>query len=139
MRNLRSVCFAVFLVPSVLMGPIAHACLGPSLESSIFFDEQELKAGIDGPAIAKVTITALTSEFVGIARVDKVIKGEIDRDTIVVTVLATYCTRGFGIGASGIVVGSLKRNAQGELVLTAIEETNSQRRARMKAHSTQGR
>jgi hypothetical protein len=120
----------------VLGTSAARACPGQFSESSIFFDERDLTVGVDGPAVADVTIIALPSRFVAVARVNKAIKGSIDRETIVVTVNpATSCTRGFGIGASGIVVGSLKPNAQGELVLTAMEESNSTRRARWKAHS----
>jgi hypothetical protein len=114
----------------------ASACLGQFSESSIFFNEQDLTAGVDGPVVAHVKIIALPSRYVAVARVNKIIKGSIDRETIIVTVNpATACTRGFGIGASGIVVGSLKSDDQGELVLTAAEESNSMRTARWKAHS----
>jgi len=133
-----SISFAL-LVASVLMSPIAHACLGEFSESSIFFDEQDLKAGIDGQVVVEAAIIELTAEFVGIARIDKIIKGAIDKNKIVITTVASSCTRGFGVGASGIVVGSLERNAHGELTLVAKQESNHQREARRKAHATPAR
>jgi hypothetical protein len=126
-----------FLASSTVTSSIARACLGEFSETSIFFDEQDLKAGIDGQAVAKVTITELSNEFSGVARVDKTIKGAIDTDKIVITLVGHDCARGFGVGAGGIVVGSLQRNARGELVLNPTAESNSARRARRKAHSLQ--
>jgi len=106
----------------------ALACIGPSQEQTVFFETSDIAAGIDGPAIAQVTISEVRvspdgNHWVGVAAVEKVIKGPIDSRTIHVLVFPTSCSRGLGSGAHGIIVGTLNRNRNGIIEVTARTDT----------------
>lgn len=137
MQAFRAASLAIIL--AALLCGTAQACPGPMFGQSIFFEDV---TGLDAPVIARVGIlTMLRREFpvpgvrvpdheyverftlVGLARVDAVIKGELDAKTIKVSALPSSCGPYFDAGVSGIVAGSLTRDAQGFPVLKLISET----------------
>jgi hypothetical protein len=102
------------LVATCLSCTDAAACFGPAFVRSIFYDE--VPGGTNAPAIAEVTIigysrTAEKEYFVGVGRVDRVFRGEIDSQTIKVLSGLTECLRRYDIGSHGIVIGTLRRDA----------------------------
>jgi hypothetical protein len=127
-RTLRVLSFGV-MATLLAGGGNALACRGLQWERTIFFDE--VSANIDVPAIVQVTITEMVTteryDQVGVARVHRVIKGPIDGQTLKIVAMPTSCGGGIAPGASGIVMGTLRRDAQGELELVAISETVGER------------
>lgn len=113
----------------------AIACPYPGQEQTVFFEENDISAGADDPAIAEVTIKEVRPStdnkfFVGVATVERIIKGPIDGPAIHILVLPTSCLRGFGEGVHGIVAGTIHRNAEGVLELIARTDTPDARRLR---------
>jgi hypothetical protein len=103
----------------------ALACLAPSYMQTVFFDE--VPDGVDAPAIVQVRIidvshTHPAGYFVGIGKVEKVIKGDIDRDTVRVLTVLSDCENRFPVGAHGIVMGDMQRDSNGEIEILAISE-----------------
>ena len=107
----------------------ALACYSAGSEVSVFFKEEDLVDGIDAPTMVDVTIISVSASadnthWVGNARIKRVVKGSIDADLMKVLVFPSSCgPRGFGIGASGIVIGALRRDVEGALALTAVQES----------------
>jgi hypothetical protein len=117
-------------------GDNALACRGFQWEQTIFFDE--VPANIDVPAIVQVIITDVATvneryEQIGAALVHRVIKGPIDGQTLKIVATPTSCGGGIAPGASGIVMGTLRRDAQGALELVAISESFGERQDRKSA------
>ena len=109
----------------------AAACIGPIDMASIFYDD--VPEGVDAPAIVQVTIIDLPATnskeyFVGIGKVERVIRGEIDSAAIRVLSQLGACLNRFQVGARGIVIGTIQKNSQGEIELLAIPEPFSLRR-----------
>jgi hypothetical protein len=129
-RSLAALCFILAGANSAISS--AHACYAFAMEQSTFFEEQDLVAGVDAPAIAEVTILQIyatgNNRAVALARVDRAIKGPIEGAVIaVVGVQSSSCNRGFRIGASGIIVGGYRRNADGMFEISAISEFMEER------------
>jgi hypothetical protein len=109
----------------------ALACIVPDFMQTVFRDE--VPDGVDAPVIVQVTIVDLSythpdGYFVGIGKVEKVIKGNIDRDTVRVLSVISDCQNMYPVGARGIVIGSMQRNSNGEIEILAIPERFEERR-----------
>ncbi len=122
---------SVILIAMTVAFTDATACLGPIDMMTIFYDE--VPQGIDASAIVQVTIVELppTNDnhyFLGIGRVERVIKGEIDGATIRVLSPTGDCLNKFSIGSRGIVIGDIRKSSRGEVELLAIPESFSVRR-----------
>jgi hypothetical protein len=112
----------------------AVACQSPSSRMSIF--HTKVPPTLDAPIVAEITIIKLIRSkagvaggyedrfsFEGDARVERVVKGVIDETIIrVVAPYVTTCDDPFGIGSTGIVLGSMRRNDDGLLELRAISD-----------------
>jgi hypothetical protein len=133
-RTLRVLSFGV-MAALLAGGDYALACRGFQWERTIFFDD--VPANIDVPAIVQVTITDMVSmekyDQTGVARIHRVIKGPIDGQTLKIVAMPTSCGGGIAVGASGIVMGTLRRDAQGGLELVAISESWGERQQRKNA------
>jgi hypothetical protein len=98
-----------------------NACIDEGYADRILFEEQDVKAGLDGPFIARVTPVGGVRNGTGLwvirARVDEVIKGSFDGDEINIAIPAvTSCGLvGVEAGVSGIVIGRLERDWAGML------------------------
>jgi hypothetical protein len=110
----------------------ALACLVPSLEQTIIFDDPP--TSLDAPVIAEVTITDMSEAIdpsngwvlaVMNARVEKVIRGSIDSKALKIVTYLSDCSR-VGVG-HGIVAGELRRGAKGDLELMAVQESGAER------------
>jgi hypothetical protein len=108
----------------------ALACVDPG---SVFFED--VPPGVDASAIVQVTIVEVSNThpsryFAGIGKVEKVIRGDIDRDTVTVLTALGDCLRRFPVGSHGIVIGDLQRGANGDIEILAIAETFRTRQMR---------
>jgi hypothetical protein len=124
-----SVVVAICLVPGT--STRALACFGPVNQMTVFYDE--VPDGVDAPVIVQVRIIDVSNThpagyFVGIGKVEKVIKGHIDRDTVRVLTVLSDCENRFPVGAHGIVMGDIQRDSNGEIEILAIPETFGARR-----------
>ena len=110
----------------------ASACRGLFWERSIFFDE--VPAGIEAPAIAKVFVVAVVpngSWQVGIAYVQQAVKGSFDRWwPLRIALRPTSCGPYLRAGISGFVAGELRRGAYGMLELDPVAESYGEREVR---------
>jgi hypothetical protein len=127
----RAICLSLFLCLPVVSSAIA--CPYPGQAQTAFFQENDISAENTDQAIVEVTIkevrpSADNSFLVGVATVERVIKGPIEGPAIHVLVLPTSCLRGFG--GRGIVVGEIHRNAEGILELRARMDTSDARQLR---------
>lgn len=120
----------------------AAGCVVSDSFGTIFFEETP--RGTNAPIVAKITITQIVSEpvasydarsndpyrlfYVAIARVDQVLKGGFDRDSIMIVAPGGDCNLKLRTGATGMVAGSLEISAQGELQLILVSESAEQRR-----------
>ncbi len=114
----------------------AQACRGPQFEFSIVLPDLN---GIDAPVAMQVTITKMIREefvksgvhvpqeqyeqrytLVGLARVEKVLRGEFSEPFVRIAVLPTSCGPIIRAGLSGIVAGRLERDAEGAIVLKPV-------------------
>jgi len=105
----------------------ALACW-PGFERTLFFEQADLAHGIDAPAIVEVTITdaAETNRpgyWTAVARVEKVLKGQIDGSVIKIIWIPTSCDHIFRAGDRGIVIGTLKRDSGGAIELVPRGES----------------
>ena len=127
------------LIAAGCCSPVAAlACLGPSYERTIIFNH--VPADVDAPVIAEVTIIDMTpdlrdvsssaSEAVMNARVENVIKGQIEQGPLRIVTPLTDCSNGFGAGVHGFVAGELRGDAQGRLELVAMNENIRKANAR---------
>ena len=92
---------------------------------SIFYDD--VPGNVDASAIVEVTIIAFVDTnrsgyLVGTAKVERVIKGDINSDTIRVLTGIGDCLPKFPVGTRGIVIGNIRRDEQGVIELMAIPE-----------------
>jgi hypothetical protein len=119
----------------------ALACLGPTLEQTIIFEDPSLS--LDAAVIVQVTITDVSEVIdpsngwvsaVMSARVEKVIRGSIDSKTLKIATYLGNCTR-LGVG-NGIVAGELRRDAKGDLELMAVQESRAERDLRKSRERT---
>jgi hypothetical protein len=112
------------------------ACPGMYAESTIIF--VDVPTSLDAAVVVEATISDISriTDHTGLAwvvmdaRIDRVIRGQIDDRTVRIVALETSCTKGFGAGSRGIVAGTLRRDAQGLAELVAIQESRAQRSAR---------
>ena len=125
-RSFNVLSVGIFMMAFECSG--AMAC-GAPCPASIFVDFADLVAGVKADAIVQVEIAATSdsvthwagvdrSTWIGLARVIKVLKGDIDSEVIRLYVPAM--TPGFQVGASGIVAGTLQRNVAGVLELRVM-------------------
>ena len=127
----------------------AQACRGPQFEHSIILTDLN---GIDAPVAMQVTITKMIKEefvkpgvhvppeqytqrytLVGVARVEKMIRGEFNEPFVRIAVLPTSCGPIIRTGLSGIVAGRLEQDAEGAVVLRPVSESEYMRQNRLKA------
>jgi hypothetical protein len=116
-------CFAI----CCMAGTSAVACM-PATERGILFEH--VPTDIDAPVIIEATVYDSSQVGDGAghqmvvmnARVDRVIKGSIDVETLKIFVYLGGCTR-VGIG-QGIVLGELRDDPERGLMLQAIEGAN---------------
>src|SRR5262249_28986252 len=110
----------------------SFGCLGPTFEQTVIFDE--IPTSIDAPVIVEVTITDVSEAIepstgwvlaVMSARVERVIRGSIDRKTLKIVTYTGDCSR-VGVGR-GFVAGELRTDAKGNLELMAVQESRAQR------------
>jgi hypothetical protein len=129
----------VVLLAACAASSDAQACLFSSLARTFFFEDIDLANGVDAPAIARVTITAMTDShssenrsWTATAHVDRVLKGQIPSRDIKIKVMwvPSLCDFSFRVGAKGIVVGTIKRDPQGVLELLATFESLEDRERR---------
>jgi hypothetical protein len=121
-----------------LLSGEAGACPGPGFHYGIFFDDIP---EIDNAVVARITITSVITDpahpsardhfQVARARVDQVIKGDVNGREIIVRVRGSSCGPWLGEG-SGMVIGTLGRTADDDLELTLLPESHYQREARKK-------
>jgi hypothetical protein len=115
----RTVMIAL-IAASVGCSEVLACAVYPARLPTIIFTYEDLSNGIDAPAIVEVTIMGYNEGVV--ARVEKVLKGQIDGAEIKIIANLSTCGFGFAIGERGIVVGALRRDARGSLELIAVEE-----------------
>ena len=123
MRSLRVITLAMFAACASAAN--AEACFMLSPVRSLFFNETPV--GIDAAVIARVTLMAVGKSNISdepiqyaVARVDRIIKGEIERPFIWIGIRRLTCGDWLGPGSNGIVVGSLLRHAQGSIELMPV-------------------
>ena len=68
----------------------------------------------------------------GVARVEKVIRGELSDPFVVVAVLPTSCGPFIRAGLSGVVAGKIERDSHGGAVLIPVMESESMKTNRLK-------
>jgi hypothetical protein len=105
----------------------ALACRDPESQQTIFVDHfvDRLVARVDASIIAQVTITDVSTTadndyFVGFARVDRVLKGTLEAQSIRILSLLSDCNPAYDAGAKGIVAGAIRRNVGGVPELIAV-------------------
>jgi hypothetical protein len=127
--SLVTFCFIIAALNTAISP--ARGCYAFAMEESYFYDEQDLATGVDAPAIVEVTILQLSAtasnQGVALARVERRIKGPVDGSVIAVAAAPSSCNRGFRVGATGIIVGGLRRNAEGMFEIVAISERLEER------------
>ena len=123
MRSLRALTLG--LLAAGIAAPSALACIGPTLERAVFF--QDVPAGLDAPVIARVTVIAIGETTItaergpyAVARVEQVIKGTIDRPVVWISALSSSCGPFFRVGFGGVVLGTLRQAGNGALELLPV-------------------
>lgn len=124
--------FCIAVLAASFVTADANACLVYSSHLRMLFDE--IPFGLDAPVIARITgIGVLPGASKGgavvLARIDKVIKGELDGEFVRLAYLLTSCGPAdpkHYVGASGIVLGTLARNDEGALELRPIYDNDNQ-------------
>ena len=127
----------VSLILVYLASGAAQACRGEFNERTIMFDE--VPSSLDAPMVVEATIIDrldVIDAATGLGwavmngRIEKVIRGPVDIGPLKIVTEFWDCTTGFGAGSHGIVVGTLRQDAQGAPEMVAIQESNSERRIR---------
>lgn len=122
--SLRALC----LIVGCLVFDRAEACLVASSASGVLFDH--IPEGIDAPVVVEVTIVGREADIsspqhtplaVMNARVERVIRGTLDSDTLKVVTYLSSCTR--LIVGHGFIAGTLEHDAQLGLELIAIQRS----------------
>jgi hypothetical protein len=136
--------FAVAIASSI--SGQALACRGADLETTIFFSD--IPVGVDAAAILQVTITELIKDpskrsnfhragdesysFTGVARVEKVIKGDIQSPTIKVVAPWSDCDHPLTIESHGVIIGKVEPDSEGIPIFFPIAESNLERQIRQR-------
>jgi hypothetical protein len=128
---MRSVCnvLSVGLFVAAFECSGAMACAVPPCHESIFVDFTDLVAGVEAPTIVQVEITATSggvthwagvdrNNRLGLARVKKVLRGDIDSE--VVRLYVPAMAHGFHVGASGVIAGTFHPDFAGVPVLRVM-------------------
>lgn len=142
--NFKNGCIAALLSSCLVLVSFhsdqALACIVPSQGRTPFFDD--IPANIDKPVILRVTVTSLLESpwdpkwndpaskrrsFNALARVDRVLKGSIDSETVRLAAPPSSCDRPFAIGDSGIVIGTPRVRESGMIELHLISESMDER------------
>ncbi|WP_315768998.1 hypothetical protein [Bradyrhizobium sp. SZCCHNR2012] len=106
----------------------AAACAVASVQTGVLFDH--IPEEVDAPVILEVTIVSIEADIsspkygrlaVMNARVERVIKGTLDRDALKVVTSLSTCTR-LGVG-HGFVAGAIDHDARLGLELIAIQRS----------------
>jgi hypothetical protein len=113
----------------------AEACF-PGYEFRMLFEK--IPFALDAPVIARITGVEVLSgaskrDAVVLARIDKVIKGELEGEYIRLVYQRTSCGPSFPqsyVGASGIVLGKLERNDEGAISLRPTYDSRNHEMAR---------
>jgi hypothetical protein len=106
----------------------ALACPGWGWLSTIFFEESDLATDLDAPVIADIMIISVSeSGAIAIAKINRIIKGEIKGSEIRIAVPQSSCDFGVVRGARGIVIGAIATDIAGNSELVAIAESNIDR------------
>jgi hypothetical protein len=128
------------LVASLMACADAAGCSDGGSHYTILFDSVPRR--VDAPVIAQVKVIEIIigdsvpppyqgawgrHSFHSYARVERVIKGAIEDRIIRLIVPASYCAQGLGAGDSGIVIGDVRRNSQGELEMNAATDSYDER------------
>jgi hypothetical protein len=124
----------------------ALGCYASILQETYFFEEQDIAAGAgaDAPVILEVAIESfsgtptLNYKLAGSAFVEKVIKGSIPNNPIIIIASRSFCNLGMKVGAKGIVIGAFRENSQGAPEFIALKEKVEQLLTRRALHA-QGR
>lgn len=125
-------------IAAILVCARADACRVSDNRETTFFDE--IPVGIDAPIFAQVTVTRIIPEptmnlpaglsFSGLARVRKVVRGQLAKRVVRISAPKTSCNFPFSAGARGFVAGTLRWNEQNRPELVLTSESNSDRRKR---------
>jgi hypothetical protein len=112
----------------------AFACQSSQFERTLLYEQRDIDAGIDAPAIVDITIETISTgpdnTLVAHTRVHRVIKGVPDGEQIILTVVPWSCDRGLIVGARGIVAGTIAPSPKGGWEITPIFERFSDRNRR---------
>ncbi len=102
----------------------AAACISPRDQRWVFFED--VPTGIEAAIAANVTITAVGEGNIGvpgsvfaIARIERVIKGTIDRPVVWIPMpkYTSSCGPWIKAGHRGVVIGTLQQSENGALLL----------------------
>jgi hypothetical protein len=147
-------------VLACLMDYAAMACPGSSDHRTVFFDEvppiifddahgifvapPEVAVEIAITGMNKVSAVCPAGDLrcgyqVGVAEVNHVLKGQVGSRSIKIVAPAGDCDEQLQVGAKGIVVGHLRGNADGELELVLISESEVQQQLRKSAGTLHGK
>ena len=122
---------ALFITASFLPGK-AVACIALELQRSIFFEAGDL--AVDAPIIADVSLLSKSwlpdRRLLLTARVNRIFRGRIDGNQIIITLIPTSCHLGTEVGTRGIVAGRMIRGPDGSPEFEAIVESLGERERR---------
>jgi hypothetical protein len=115
----------------------AFACFAPASEI-YFLDEQDIAAGVGAnmPSILEVALESIPAiarpdhKLAFTAFVERVIKGSINNNTIIIVADWSFCNRDVQVGTKGIVIGTFRDNSQGMREFVAISENAERVRVR---------
>ena len=123
--------FCIAVLAGSFAAANANACVVFSSHLRILFDE--IPFGLEVPVIARITgvgvLPGASNGAVVLARIDKVIKGELDGEFVRLAYVLTSCGPAAPehyVGASGIVLGTLARNDEGALILRPTYDSDNQ-------------
>jgi hypothetical protein len=113
----------------------AFACRGPTLETTIFFEDVPDDIGSD--VAAHITLTEVANASPadpfwhrGTARVNAVLKGALPSKTVTIISPATDCDRRLVAGSEGIVIGAPRKTPAGSFELIVRTESFQERELR---------
>jgi hypothetical protein len=147
-------------VLACLMDCAAMACPGSADQRIVFFDEvpsiifDDAHGIFVAPPEVAVEIAIIrmngvpavcpTGDLrcrfqVGVAEVNRVLRGQVGSRRIKIVAPAGDCDEQLQVGAKGIVIGDLRRNADGELELVLVSESEIQQQLRKSAVTLHGK
>jgi hypothetical protein len=111
------------------------ACIMASLLRTPFFDD--IPPGFDQPVIIEITVMTLLDSsypnqnrpidkhrsFNVIARVDRVLRGSIDTETVTIIAPTSSCDFALVVGNAGIVMGTPHRRGDGIVELRVVSQS----------------